>query len=769
MIKRVSFFKIIVSTFILILLLNNFSTIVVYASTEDISEDENNIEMISENKNTEENNEEIIGVKEEVEKNITEEVIQKDEDIEKDDVEIISKDIPKDQEENKEIINKEEIENNNETKYKEEIPQCVQDFLNNVSKIPTNITTENAEQVAELLYGICSDTYEELLNTEYINREDVKKAIITYSKSIENVEELLSLKADNYYTEPLPNYTAHDIFYYNGQPECYLYMNIKPNNVKAKYKDKAAYISTKVNEKNVYQWMHTLSDSCTKCGNRLLEYLPEWVTVVQSREEYFINSNREVIKDINFSLEEYIAKDYTEYNGYPSIQIEFKGNKPGITELKFPTWQEYYWKYTYLRCKNCGSTKGSSFNGWVQNDETLNITVNADYRLIYDANVSEYEKNYITNIPENERKTVAETSTKFSISKKIPTREGHTFLGWTDIKDSIQVKYQAGEEITLNWEEGYGSTEKPVSKTLYAVWEKDEEYNYTEYKVVRKYYINGEKVAEVTGGWKVGIIGENISANELSEENPNWKFYTVDGTTIEFNYKNNPDNNIILVENTKENIITLRYEYNTYANYKVEWYDIYDNKLKSDEYRTGIIGNEVQVNDEDKIINGYIFDEKNTKNILKEILKDDGTTILKLYFIQEENVTEEPDIPILPKPGQEEIIEKNEKIENENKLNEENTNINKVENNKNNDIVDTGDNSQTKIYVILTIISLTGIITLLFIMQKSKIEKIFKNIIKVIILVVILGNIKNLNYKENNVQAELKNIKINDETIYFRR
>ena len=92
------------------------------------------------------------------------------------------------------------------------------------------------------------------------------------------------------------------------------------------------------------------------------------------------------------------------------------------------------------------------------------------------------------------------------------------------------------------------------------------------------------------------------------------------------------------------------------------------NILKSDEYRTGIIGNEVQVNDEDKIINGYIFDEKNTKNILKEILKDDGTTILKLYFIQEENVTEEPDIPILPKPGQEEIIEKNEKIENENKL-----------------------------------------------------------------------------------------------------
>ena len=51
-------------------------------------------------------------------------------------------------------------------------------------------------------------------------------------------------------------------------------------------------------------------------------------------------------------------------------------------------------------------------------------------------------------------------------------------MGWTDIKDSIQVKYQAGEEITLNWEEGYGSTEKPVSKTLYAVWEKDEEYNY---------------------------------------------------------------------------------------------------------------------------------------------------------------------------------------------------------------------------------------------------------------------------------------------------
>lgn len=56
---------------------------------------------------------------------------------------------------------------------------------------------------------------------------------------------------------------------------------------------------------------------------------------------------------------------------------------------------------------------------------------------------------------------------EFIIGELTPTRSGYTFLGWADIPDAAQAKYQAGDEVTLNL------ASDGLHKDLYAVWRKN--------------------------------------------------------------------------------------------------------------------------------------------------------------------------------------------------------------------------------------------------------------------------------------------------------
>lgn len=66
--------------------------------------------------------------------------------------------------------------------------------------------------------------------------------------------------------------------------------------------------------------------------------------------------------------------------------------------------------------------------------------------------------------------------------------------------------------------------------------------------------------------------------------------------------------------------------------YRVEWYDKKGNTLKETSYRTGLEGETKVPTDEDYIIDGYIFDNSNDKNILSKTLKENEENVLKLYF-----------------------------------------------------------------------------------------------------------------------------------------
>lgn len=89
----------------------------------------------------------------------------------------------------------------------------------------------------------------------------------------------------------------------------------------------------------------------------------------------------------------------------------------------------------------------------------------------------------------------------------------------------------------------------------------------TTYTISREYYINGEKIAEVTtaNGIK-GKVGDKIVGETLAENNPKWKERKVDGVKHTFDYISSipadPDG-LTLGEDENNNTITLRYEENT--------------------------------------------------------------------------------------------------------------------------------------------------------------------------------------------------------------
>jgi len=75
----------------------------------------------------------------------------------------------------------------------EALPAQVQTFLDAVAEIPEEITADNAEEIAEYVYGPVSEAYEALLGTEYAEREDVKAAEAIYSQAVADVDAALDI------------------------------------------------------------------------------------------------------------------------------------------------------------------------------------------------------------------------------------------------------------------------------------------------------------------------------------------------------------------------------------------------------------------------------------------------------------------------------------------------------------------------------------------------------------------------------------------------
>ena len=119
---------------------------------------------------------------------------------------------------------------------------------------------------------------------------------------------------------------------------------------------------------------------------------------------------------------------------------------------------------------------------------------------------------------------------------------------------------------------------------------------------------------------------------------------------------------------------TLKLYFNKIIVYKVEWYDEAGNVIKTSEIRTGVLGSIVSVTDSDKVVDGYTFVKDSNGNKLSDVVRVDGDTVLKLYFTTGNEIPKE---------------------------------------------VDTSDNNNTFLYVILCVLSLGGIISLSIVKNKK--------------------------------------------------
>ena len=569
----------------------------------------------------------------------------------------------------------------------EEIPAEVEAFLNAVAKIPADITPDNAEEAAELIYGEVSEAYEALLGTEYEGRADVQEAAALYAAAIEAVDAALDMESTHYLAS-IPGVTPADRFYDKGKEVAQLYVGTYPNNPVYSYDNPATSIEVKVGESGFEQYLYTKSAIC-HCGNVLVEVTPDWIAVDSNRK--LTNSDSSIIEDLSWNLAGYVAEDASDsgYAGYPALRLNVVGAKPGNTQIKAQVYQNYYYYYTRQQCKRCGQPYSEiSFKGkWIEDTQTLNVKVNADYVLNYDTNGG-------SPIPSPTKQTVAKTSADLAVTTTVPDKAGFKFVGWSENAHPTENDriFKAGDKVTLNWEEGKGSQENPVSKTLYAIWkeegdntpdapEKTDLYgilkDFVQVKCVSegndlphepKSYCTLTNANEVT----IGKVESKIDASD-----GNTYYYcdvTLHGKEYVKFYGMEPDfgtgvkHTIKLAEGEKaDQIITLKWNADAEKwqsgspkgtilatfkavcvepKYAVQWIDAANQAVLKSENRTGTVGTAVTVNESDKAYPGYTYvGDEDARNVLSATLEESGT-VLKLYFTKDtENPGPGPDEP----------------------------------------------------------------------------------------------------------------------------
>ncbi len=278
------------------------------------------------------------------------------------------------------------------TRIAEATPEEVNAFLNAVKAIPSNIDINNVEEVGTLI-NIAFDAYGVMYSIAdglYLEREDVKNAYLSLEDAYSVAESVwqdgLEVEDSELYLDKLPGYEISDTFKDRwGNDAAYLYVGTYPNNPVYEYTNPATTVHLKVGETGSDQRLYTKAASC-HCGNVLVEETPDWYAVDLRRK--LTNSNPDIVKDIGFELAGYESDKWDEqgYVGYPSLQINCTGAKPGRTSVKFQAYQNYYYCYYWQLCNWCGQVYSEiSFKGkWIEDNETVNFVVNADYMLNYD-------------------------------------------------------------------------------------------------------------------------------------------------------------------------------------------------------------------------------------------------------------------------------------------------------------------------------------------------------------------------------------------------
>ena len=202
------------------------------------------------------------------------------------------------------------------------------------------------------------------------------------------------------------------------------------------------------------------------------------------------------------------------------------------------------------------------------------------------------------------------------------TRANYTFKGWDTDSKAENVVYEAGDTFTIN-----------ADTTLYAVWEKIQPKN-TSYTV--EWYDTDENLIGKKTETRTGTVGTTVEVTEADKAVEGYTFSESDARNI-LSETLEASGTVLKLYFTKDQPQEVEY--------MVNWYDTDENLIgKKTETRRGSIGSTVEVTDEDKAVEGYTFDEEDTRNVLSETLEASGT-VLKLYFTKNDPNEPDPENP----------------------------------------------------------------------------------------------------------------------------
>lgn len=486
----------------------------------------------------------------------------------------------------------------------EALPAQVQAFLDAVAEIPEEITADNAEEAAEYIYGPVSEAYEALLGTEYAERTDVQEAEITYAAAIDDVNTALDIGSSSYGSTLYQPYYDAKITNQSGKA----YSGKTTNQGK---------ITTFVGEEWNFQRLPINTYYGSICHHAMFICAPKYYNFPSIK-----SCDSEIIKDENYTIGTWNDNgSMPQMNGSDCLQWNFTTLKPGTTTAVshyYVRWDNYS---TFSGgCPVCGQlTKGfDNRNKYYEYQDNIPITVNARYQLTYGLNGGTGNINPTT-------RDLAATTATLKVTNATPTREGYTFKGWAETANAKTAQYTGGETISLTWSEGYGSTSNPVSKTLYAVWEKTDTKTYT---VIYTDGADGDVFGnESHGKLKNGDKTPNFLGKTEREG------YTFMGWSPAIKDTIDPD----MADKNGNITYTATWEKNTpqTALYTVQWLDAADeNKVLKSESRNGTVGTTVSVASSDKSYAGYTYaGDNHSGSVLSATLAKSGT-ILKMYFIK---------------------------------------------------------------------------------------------------------------------------------------
>lgn len=224
----------------------------------------------------------------------------------------------------------------------------------------------------------------------------------------------------------------------------------------------------------------------SRCGHTVATYYPS---------DYYDINFTEVSEQNLVSNPEYAL---VELDGERFLNTTFETLKPGISsDIRI----SYYVNYrinpnssnALVYCPICGmSTVTSRDINWYHYIDVFKVNIIADYKIDYDTMGG--SKIFSTSRSETN------TQSTLPVTGEQPTKEGYEFVEWNTKSDGTGMSYKARDSITLNWQEGYGST---VETTLYAIWEKESIDGM--YTVIYKDDLDGKCFGDEThGNLKIG-------------------------------------------------------------------------------------------------------------------------------------------------------------------------------------------------------------------------------------------------------------------------